>query len=111
MQESISFYTNVLDFRLVGAWPAGGSASFSILERRGAEMHLSSFSGDGTFGNVVSVLSDDVEGTFRTFLKRGLDTSDNPDSPLHQGPVKQTWGTVEFYVKDPCGNTIRFIQR
>jgi hypothetical protein len=29
---------------------------------------------------------------------------------VHEGPLDQTWGTREFYVDDPDGNTIRFVQ-
>jgi len=111
MKESIAFYTNILDFRLLGTWPEGGSSSFSILERKGAELHLSTFNGDGTFGNVVSILVDNIENSFNAYVNRGLDTSGKVESPVHLGPVVQTWGTIEFYVDDPSGNTIRFIQR
>lgn len=36
----------------------------------------------------------------------------NPDAPVevHEGPLNQTWGTREFYVDDPDGNTLRFMQ-
>jgi hypothetical protein len=27
---------------------------------------------------------------------------------VHAAPVDQTWGTREFYVSDPDGNTLRF---
>ncbi|WP_432327650.1 hypothetical protein ACRQ5D_30765 [Mucilaginibacter sp. P25] len=33
------------------------------------------------------------------------------ESPVHQGPTDQTWGTREFYVTDTDGNTLRFCQR
>jgi hypothetical protein len=35
-----------------------------------------------------------------------------PEAPqlVHEGPVDQTWGTREFYVDDPDGNTLRFVQ-
>lgn len=111
MKETISFYTNILDFRLLGTWPEGGASAFSILERNGAELHLSTFSEDGTFGNVVSILVDNIKSTFTGYVKRGLDSSGKVESPVHQGPVIQSWGTIEFYVDDPSGNTIRFIQR
>lgn len=29
----------------------------------------------------------------------------------HLGPVDQSWGTREFYVTDPSGNTLRIVQR
>ena len=36
----------------------------------------------------------------------------NPDAPgmVHEGPINQTWGTREFYVDDPDGNTLRFVE-
>ncbi len=106
MIESISFYTNILDFKLAGSWD-----SFSILTREGAELHLSTHSGDGTFGTVFSVIVDDVDAIFRLASKKGLDASGKKESPVHQAPVEQTWGTKEFYADDPSGNTIRYVQR
>jgi hypothetical protein len=49
---------------------------------------------------------------FRGLRDRGLKTPGNPDAPqlVHEGPIDQTWGTREFYVDDPDGNTIRFTQ-
>jgi len=29
---------------------------------------------------------------------------------VHEGPIDQSWGTREFYVDDPDGNTLRFTQ-
>ena len=48
---------------------------------------------------------------FRALLRRGLRTPGKPDSPVHESPVNQTWGTREFYVDDPDGNTMRFTQQ
>jgi len=31
----------------------------------------------------------------------------NPESPVEEGPVSQTWGMREFYVRDPDGDTLR----
>lgn len=111
MKESVEFYTTILDFKHIGTWPDQGEATYSILTRQECELHLSSFSGDGVFGNVAIVLINDIDELFDRYLKRGLDTLAKKDSPVHQGPLNQTWGTREFYVDDPNGNTIRFIQR
>jgi hypothetical protein len=45
---------------------------------------------------------------FRKFRERGLATPGNPDAPqmVHEGPIDQSWGTREFYVDDPDGNTL-----
>ena len=111
MKESVSFYVSTLDFKHIGTWPETGSPSFSILQREGAEVHLSTHSGDGVFGTVFSILVEDVNALYKKYLERGLDTSHKKESPVHQNPVQQTWGTTEFYVDDPNGNTIRFIER
>ena len=111
MRESVDFYTRVLDFDCVETWPAEGDPSFTVLKRKGDEVHLSSHAGDGVYGQAVAVLVSDADGLFRKYLARGLDTSGKPQSPVHQGPVDQTWGTREFYVDDPSGNTLRFIER
>jgi len=51
-----------------------------------------------------------VDALFAKYKDRGLDTSAKLDSPVHQGPVDQTWGRRELYVTDPDGNTLRFCQ-
>jgi catechol 2,3-dioxygenase-like lactoylglutathione lyase family enzyme len=108
---SVAFYTKVLDFDCV---EDGGEAdpSFSLLMRAGDMLILSSHGGDGEFGQAIAVLTDSVDAVFRKFRARGLKTPGNPDAPqmVHEGPIDQTWGTREFYVDDPDGNTLRFVQ-
>ena len=111
MAASIAFYTTVLDFECVDGNPDDGDPSFSVLMREGDRLFLSSHRGDGEFGQAIVILSDDVDGLFRKFRARGLQTPGNPSSPVHEGPTDQTWGTREFYVDDPDGNTLRFVQR
>jgi catechol 2,3-dioxygenase-like lactoylglutathione lyase family enzyme len=111
LAEAVEFYTCILDFEHQGSWPESGDPAFAIVTRGGHELHLSSHSGDGVCGQAVAVLADDIEALFRAFVRRGLDTSARPDSPVHQSPLIQSWGTREFYADDPSGNTLRFIQR
>jgi len=63
MEASIAFYTNVLDFECV---EHGGDAdpSFSVLMRGGSLLLLSSHGGDGTFGQAILVLTDNVDALF-----------------------------------------------
>lgn len=110
MDESISFYTKILDFELVGRWPAEGFLSFSELNREGDALYLSTHSGDGAFGSVITIPTDSCDTLFTKFISRGLDTSRKKESPVHQGPVDQSWGNREFYVTDPSDNTIRFVE-
>ena len=113
MEASITFYTKVLDFEWIDGDDDNNDPSFSVLIREGHSLILSSHKGDGTFGQAIVVQTGDVEALFRKFRTRGLKTPGNPDAPeeVHEGPIDQSWGTREFYVKDPDGNTLRFTQQ
>ena len=108
IKNSISFYIDILDFKLQSVWPESGDPSFSILEKSGCEIHLSSHSGDGVFGNAVYVFVEEVDNLFAKYLERGLIIQKEASSPVHHSPIDQSWGTREFYIDDPDGNTIRF---
>ena len=109
MATSVAFYTTVLDFECADR-SDDDDPSFNVLTRDGDELFLSSHRGDGEFGQAIAVLVDDVDALFQKFRARGLRTPGNPNSPVHEGPTDQTWGTREFYVDDPDGNTLRFTQ-
>jgi catechol 2,3-dioxygenase-like lactoylglutathione lyase family enzyme len=108
---SIDFYTKTLDFKLIGVWPGPADPAYAALTRGGGELHLSSHAGDGVPGQSVVVLVEDVDAVFAGVMARGHDASDKPDSPIHQGPTDQSWGTRDFAVDDPDGNTVCFTQR
>ncbi len=111
MRTALAFYTQVLDFTMAEPDQDQDDPGFAALLRDGAELHLSSHGGDGVFGQAVAVIIPDADALFVKFKARGLDASHKPQSPVHQGPTDQSWGTREFYADDPDGNTIRFIQR
>ena len=77
------------------------------LQRAGDLVFVSSHAGDGEFGQHLVVLCTDTTRLFQTFRDRGLVPPDG-DSPLHRGPIEQSWGRREFAVDDPDGNTIIF---
>jgi catechol 2,3-dioxygenase-like lactoylglutathione lyase family enzyme len=110
--EAFEFYTKILDFEYVeGDDPAAADAGFCVLSRGGDLIFLSC--GDGGLRSVIAVMVDDVDAVFRKLRARGLQTPGDPDAPaqeVHQGPLDQTWGTREFYVADPDGNSVRFTQ-
>ena len=110
MAASIEFYTKILDFDCIDRGPGNGDPAFSVLVREGNRLFLSSHRGDGECGQALVVLTNDVDALFRKFRERGLETPGNMVSPVHEGPTDQTWGTREFYVDDPDGNTLRFTQ-
>jgi catechol 2,3-dioxygenase-like lactoylglutathione lyase family enzyme len=110
---SFDFYTKILDFEYVEGDDATttNGASFCVLSRQGDQIFLSNF--DGGARCVIAVMIEDVDAVFRKFRARGLQTPGDPDVPaeeVHQGPLNQTWGTREFYVEDPDGNSVRFTQ-
>ena len=78
------------------------------LVRDGAELQLSRHEGDGVFGSANRVFVDDVDERYLTFRKRGLNTTQRPESPIHTAPIDQTWGLREFAVMDPDGNNLCF---
>ena len=101
IKASLRFYTSVLDFKRVEYNDDPDDPAFCALSRQ-----------DGAFGQAVVVMCHDIDALFRKFREQGLRTPGNPDAPdeVHQGPIDQSWGTREFYVKDPDNNTLRFTQ-
>jgi uncharacterized glyoxalase superfamily protein PhnB len=72
------------------------------ISRDGIWVNLSSFSGDGVSGGVVNLFVDDVDTLHAEFVAQGV--------LIDSGPVDQTWGSREMYVKDSDGNCLRFIR-
>jgi catechol 2,3-dioxygenase-like lactoylglutathione lyase family enzyme len=109
IEASIAFYTQLLDFEDVDEGDLE-DPGFRVLKRGADLLFLSSHAGDGAFGQAMVVLVDDVDEIVRSLRIRGLTVPEDRHSPVHEGPVDQSWGTREFYVDDPDGNTVRFVQ-
>jgi len=73
------------------------------LTRDGVWLHVSSFSGDGISGGVANLIVDNVDALHAELVAMGV--------RIDTGPVDQTWGTREMYVKDADGNCVRFIEQ
>lgn len=110
MRASLDSYTVIMDFELLEGEGDNADQCFVVLQRQGDLLFLSSHRGDGEFGQAVVVMTDNADALFQVYLQRGHKTPGNPDSPVHEGPTDQTWGTREFYIDDPDGNTLRFVQ-
>jgi uncharacterized glyoxalase superfamily protein PhnB len=107
MRDAISFYTNILDFELKE--PGASAEDWVVALINGdAELLLTSLEGDQKIGIAANVAVENIDNLFEKYLKRGLDISNKEGSPVHQGPVNQSWGNREFYVTDADGNTLRF---
>lgn len=103
----MDFYTTILDFE--EKYPDKNDAVGVIDLINGAvELQLSHHAGDGAFGCAINIRVHGVDEIYKKYRERGLDTNTRPDSPVHCGPVNQTWGIREFYVSDRDGNTLRF---
>jgi catechol 2,3-dioxygenase-like lactoylglutathione lyase family enzyme len=109
-KRSIEFYTRVLDFMRADGRGDSTEFGFAVLSRAGDLLFLSNGSGDGEFGQAIVVMTEDVDALWEKFLARGYVPPDS-EGPVHRGPTDQTWGTREFYVDDPDGNTLRFTER
>ena len=109
MKRAITFYTEILDFQL---YEPGASADDVVVALQNGEagLLLTILEGDQKIGIAANVLVSDVDSLFRKYTSRGLDQSHRIESPVHLGPVDQSWGNREFYVTDPDGNTLRFVQ-
>ena len=108
--QAEEFYCNRLGFRREFAHRGDETKPdpcYTGISRDGVWLHLSSFSGDGVSGGVVNLLVDNVDVLYAEFLARGVPIAEGV--PIAVGPVDQTWGTGEMYVKDADGNCIRFM--
>ena len=100
-----NFYCQRLGFRREfthRADEAKADPCYMGLSRDGVWLHVSSFSGDGVSGGVVNLLVEDVDALHSELIAKGV--------RIDVGPVNQTWGTREMYVKDADGNCVRFVR-
>ncbi len=99
------FYCERLGFRRVFAYRAHErepDPCYLGITRDSVLLHLSSFPGDGVPGAVVCLLVEDVDALHAELVAKAV--------VIDSGPVNQTWGNRELYVKDADGNSIRFVQ-
>jgi uncharacterized glyoxalase superfamily protein PhnB len=101
-----NFYCNGLGFRREFAHRADDAKAdpcYMGVTRDGIWLNLSSFSGDGISGGVVNLIVEDVDALHAEFVAKGIQ--------IDMGPVDQTWGSREMYIKDADGNCVRFIEQ
>lgn len=109
MNEAIAFYTDILDFELKE--PGASGDDWVVLLKNGdAELMLTILEEDQKMGIAANVMVDDIDERFERYVKRGLIIENRDDSPVHQGPIDQSWGNREFYITDADGNTLRFFK-
>ena len=109
LAAALDFYTHTLDFELA-PWDSPDDIVVSLF-RGDVELMLTTLPTDQRAQVNAILMVEDVDALFEGWRGRGLDQSDRSQSPVHLGPLDQTWGTREFYVTDPAGNTLRLVQR
>ena len=100
------FYCRQLGFQRVFVYRPVANAldpCWMDVVRDGAHIVLSSFAGDGPPGSRnLQILIDDAPGVHREYEAAAVTGLG--------GITDQTWGNLEFGVKDPDGNSIIFAQ-
>lgn len=109
IRAAIHHYTEVLDFVMTCSQDTPDSPVVDLGHEQ-LELQITTLESERLFGSVVNVWVPDVYALFTKLINRGLDISSRKNSPVHSGPVDQTWGRREFYVTDADGNTLRFCQ-
>jgi catechol 2,3-dioxygenase-like lactoylglutathione lyase family enzyme len=109
LDEALRFYRDILGFTVHQASPEVASF-YAVLSLNGEEFHLQQDAAADRFRNSAIVRVDDVNSVFAALKARGYSPPNRPESPVHGGPVDQTWGMREFYVDDPSGNTFCFAE-
>ena len=88
-------------------------SKYAQLKRQENRVHLSSHSGDGTFGNLIYIRVNNVDQLHQQFIANGLNTPNQNETGVIKIPLmeQQTWGMKEFKLQDPDGNSITFGQQ
>lgn len=96
------FYREVLGANVSWAWGETNPGYRSVTVF-GAELHLSSFAGDGAFGTAVYIRVDEVDAIAARIGSLAPDC-------IEHGPADEPWGQRELYLRDPDNNQLRFGQ-
>jgi catechol 2,3-dioxygenase-like lactoylglutathione lyase family enzyme len=109
MRAALRHYTEILDFVMTDPDDTVNSPVIDLGNGEAA-FQITTHESERLFGSVANVRVEDVDALFAKYISRGLNTEGKEGSPVEQGPIDQTWGRREFYVKDADGNTLRFVQ-
>src|SRR5215831_18300808 len=105
LRRSVDFYAGVLDFERVNADDSLDDPAFVALRRGRDYLYLSSYPGDGEFGQAIAVEVEDVDAVFRDLVGRGFRTPGNPESPVHEGPLDLLAGRIRRRQFERCGSS------
>lgn len=103
---SEQFYCDKLGFQRIHAYrpdPQRSDPCWLVVRRDGATIVLSSFEPDGPPGaRGLQIYIEDAAAVQRELRAAGVDVGDDL--------MDQTWGNLEFNVRDPDGNQLNFAQ-
>ena len=103
VSEVEAFYCKRLGFTVRSTYrldPEKADPAYVVVSRDRALLHLSSFSGDGVAGGVVTVPVSDIGELLGELVAAGIDVG--------EGIMEQSWGDREVYIRDLSGNAVRF---
>lgn len=107
LDVALAFYRQTLGATV--CWRVGDDgAGYAAIELADHVLHLSSHAGDSMPGAAVVLPVDDVDRVYAAVTATGW-RSPAVDSPVELAPVDQSWGTREWYVRDPDRNCLRFV--
>ena len=95
LEESAAFY------RRLGFAAARPNATYIILERGGAEIHLTMSADSVPEKSGCYVVVRGIDDLLKELIATGIRV---------EPPITQPWGLREMYVRDPSGNFIRFAE-
>jgi len=103
-EQAEHFYQQLGFTRSFAYFPVEGQRNpgYIGVTRDGVTLHLSSHSGDGTFGSIAYVQVENLDALHQEYKAN--------DVSIDLEPTDQTWGNREMYVKDSDGNCLRFVQ-
>jgi uncharacterized glyoxalase superfamily protein PhnB len=96
---SLHYYVAQLGFHIAMTMPEG---DYAIVERDGVAIHLFQSDRDSPSTGSLHIFVDGLDELFEELRKQGV----RPIQAIEHKP----WGTRDFRVVDPSGNTIKFTE-
>lgn len=109
MEESITFYSDLVGLQLTNRFPAGPGREIAFMGNKTDGETLVEFITDPTiqevdFGEYISI------GFGVDSVDSMLEKIKSLNIPVHSGPI-ETPGSIFFCIKDPNGLNIQFFQQ
>lgn len=112
VEESVRFFQK-LEFSLL--FPTSGERpQYAVLGRDGVEIHLQ-WADESQWAYPVDrpafrFVTSSVDALFEEFVLAGVIDTIHPAQSAWAIPANTPWGTREFHLRDPSGNSLQFYQ-